>query len=51
MGPTPSWPEEGDQGRRNSQGQKGQFSCFSLLESPEMNILFGLVSTSKFVKN
>ena len=46
-----SRPEEGDQGRRNSQGQKGHFPCFSLLESPEMNILFGPVSTSKFVRN
>ena len=25
-----SRPEEGDQGRRNSQGQKGHFPCFSL---------------------
>ena len=48
---TASRPEEGDQGRRNSQGQKGHFPCFSLLESPEMNILFGPVSTSKFVRN
>jgi hypothetical protein len=51
VGPTSPWPEEGDRGRRNSQGQKGHFPCFSLLESPEINILFGPVSTSKFIKN
>jgi hypothetical protein len=45
------WPEEGDQGRRKSQGQKGYFTVLLSPRKPEINILLDGVSSGKFTKN